>query len=68
MEVVVGVFVIGVRADVVIDAFSAMYLVLTVVKTIEFGSDISVGVFLTDVNTNVLVAAMTALYIAMSAP
>ena len=68
MEVVVGVFVIGVRADVVIDAFSAMYLVLTVVKTIEFGSDISVGVFLTDVNTNVLVAAAADLSLTMSSP
>ena len=57
MKVSVKVFVINVRADVVIDKFSGVQVV----------SDIAAEV-LTDVNANVLVVAMTALQFPMPAP
>ena len=64
IEMLVEVFVIGVRVGVVIDTLPG---VSVVVITYEGVSDVGAEV-LTDMNANSLIAAMTALGFVMSSP
>ena len=66
VKILVEMFIINVRAEVLIDMFSGVsvdVLIVVVTSDIDFVEEV-----LTDANANVFVAAMTASWFTMSSP